>query len=404
MSERTTAALPALPTELLFIIGSYLRDDELVGITGASTLLRQIFLHRRYAMIEFSGSVKHIAGCLIPLFSQDADRISIDMRKLIQTFTRTVTIRIWYQPYVAGRWPLRFATKDLQHFGTLLHSIDGLNGVNISLSFPCHRDRIAFNKALRKAGWWYTWIRHPLKPLCSLTFLDNPVVSNFNAVFRCFHPAALGAVRLPAGLNRKYYVKLSESMRARDLRALHVDRTAYNQARHVVPSLDDNFLGEIRKDFPRLEKLILHEDTPYLTIDSDFRSWPFGLVWFDDQAAFDLNIDKLVFEVSRMPRLRRFAFTLWYVRLHGHLVPHDWEDYKGIYRPKTMVEMDKFYIDKLVTVIMTRVPALEELCVSSNHPTFYRGTRRDDQIHVERESRHNLGEEKRFPSLVLDLK
>lgn len=111
----------------------------------------------------------------------------------------------------------------------------------------------------------------------------------------------------------------------------------------------------------------------------------------------------MVHQLKRMPCLRRFAFTLWFVRLHGHLVPHDWGDYEGTYRPMTMVEMDNFYIDKIVTVIMTRVPALVELCVSSNHPAFYRATRRDDKIHVQRESRDNLGEENRFPSLLLDL-
>ncbi|KAG5744466.1 hypothetical protein H9Q70_012825 [Fusarium xylarioides] len=396
-----TAGLPAMPTEILFIIGSYLRDDELVGLAGASTRFRQISLHRRYAMIEFSGSVKHIARCLIPLFSRDADKISVDMRKLIQTFTRFVTIRIYYPPHTI-HWPLRFAKNDLEHFGILLRTIDRLCGVNISLSFPRHRDCISFNKVLRKAG---MWSKDPFRPPCSLTFLDDPVDLNFNAVFQRFHSESLGAVQLPGGFNRKHYVKLENSFHAACLKALHVDRTANRQkARHVVPSLDDDFLGEIRRDFPRLESLILHEDTPDLTIDSDFRSWPFGLVWFDDQVAFDRNVDKLVYEVSRMPRLRRFAATLWYVRLHGHLVPHDWEDHKGTYRPKTMVEMDNFYIDKLVTVIMTRVPALVELCVSSNHPTFYRGTRRDDQIHVQRESRENLGEEKRFPSLLLDLK
>ncbi|KAF5671113.1 hypothetical protein FDENT_10997 [Fusarium denticulatum] len=399
MSERPTAALPALPTELLFIIGSYLRDDELVGLTGASTRFRQIFLHRRYGMIGFSGSVKHIAGCLKPLFSRDGGKISVDMRRLIQTFTRFVMIRIYYPPHT-NNLPLRFAQNDLEHFGILLRSIDRLCGVNISLSFPRHRDCISFNKALRKTG---MWSNYPDKS-CSLTFLDDPVDLNFNAVFQRFHCESLGAVQLPGGFNRKHYMKLMDSFHARYLKALHVDRTANRQkARHVVPSLDDDFLGEVRRDFPRLESLILHEDTPDLTIDSDFRSWPFGLVWFDDQVAFERNVRKLVYELKRMPCIRRFAFTLWFVRLHGHLVPHDWEDYKGIYRPKTMVEMDNFYIDKLVTVIMTRVPALVELCVSSNHPTFYRGTRRDDQIHVQRESRDNLGEENRFPSLLLDL-
>ncbi|KAF5608580.1 uncharacterized protein FSUBG_4508 [Fusarium subglutinans] len=399
MPERTTAGLPALPTEVVLIIGSFLRDDELRGLTRTSTRFRQIFLRRHYTMIEFSGSVKHIARCLIPIFSRDADEVSVDMKELIQTFTRFVTIRIYYPPDVI-RWPLRFANNDLEHFGILLRSIERLCGVSISLSFPRHRDCVSFNKALRKTG---IWSDDPTKP-CSLTFLDSPVDLNFNAIFRCFQPESLGAVQLPEGPNRKHYVKLRHSLHAAYLKALHVDRTAYNQkARNVIPSLDDDFLGEVRMDFPRLESLILHEDTPSLTIDFDYRSWPFGLVWFDDQAAFDRNINRLVYEVSRMRCLRRFAFTLWFVRLHGHLIPHDWEDYKGTYRPKTMVDSDNFYIDRLVSVIMTRVPTLVELCVSSNHPTFYRGIRREGQIHVQRESRENPGEEKRFPSLLLDL-
>ncbi|KAF5555376.1 hypothetical protein FMEXI_1547 [Fusarium mexicanum] len=354
MSEHTTAGLPALPTEVVLIIGSFLRDDELGGLTRTSTRFRQIFLRRRYTMIEFSGSVKHIARCLIPLFSRDADEVSVDMRKLIQTFTSFVTIRIYYPPDVI-RWPLRFANNDLEHFGILLRSIERLRGVSISLSFPRHRDCVSFNKALRKTG---IWSEDPTKP-CSLTFLVGPVDLNFNAVFRCFQPESLGAVQLPEGPNRKHYVKLKRSLHAAYLKALHVDRTAYNQKpRNVIPSLDDDFLGEVRMDFPRLESLILHEDTPSLTIDFDYRSWPFGLVWFDDQVAFDRNVNRLIYEASWSPR---------------------------------------------PTVIMTRVPTLVELCVSSNHPTFYRSFRREGQIHVQRESRENPGEEKRFPSLLMNL-
>jgi hypothetical protein len=116
--------------------------------------------------------------------------------------------------------------------------------------------------------------------------LDDPVDTNLNAIFRRFEPEALGAVQLPGGLNRKHYTKLKSSVHAYTLKALHVDRTVNNQqTRHVVPSLDQDFLREVRKDFPKLESLILHEDTPRLTIYDDFRCWPFGLVWFDDQSA-----------------------------------------------------------------------------------------------------------------------
>ncbi|KAF4957968.1 hypothetical protein FGADI_2797 [Fusarium gaditjirri] len=400
MADRTTPGLSTMPTEILFIIGSYLRDEELVGITGSSTRLRQVFLHRRYTSIEFSGSVKHVAECLIPLFSRDGDKISADMRKLIQTFTRFVTIRIHYL-LPATRWPLRFAKNDLDHFGILLRSIDRLCGVKISLNFPRHRDRIAFNKALRKASLWSNGSPKP----CSLTFFGNPVNSNFNAVIRRFYPGTLGAVQiLEGGLNKKQYAILRDSPTAGYLKALHIDRTVNNQeARHVVPSLDQFFLREVGTYFPRLKSLVLHEDTPGLTLDCDFRTWPFGLVWFDDQAAFDRNVSGLVNALIRMPGLRRFAFTLWFVRLHGHLVPHDWEDYKGTYRPRAMVEIDNFYINKLVSPILTQVPNLVELCVSSDHPIFYRGTRRNGQVHVQRESRENLGEEDQFPSLLLDL-
>lgn len=131
-----------------------------------------------------------------------------DLNKVLTGF-RFVTLRIYYLPDVI-HWPLRFAVNDLEHFGILLRSIDRLCGVSISVSFPRHRDCISFNKALRKTG---SWSSDPTK-LCSLTFLDDPVDLNFNAVFRRFWPKSLGAVQLPGGFNRKHYVKLEKSLHA----------------------------------------------------------------------------------------------------------------------------------------------------------------------------------------------
>ncbi|KAF4437618.1 hypothetical protein FACUT_5550 [Fusarium acutatum] len=393
---RTTPALDTVPTEILYLIGSHLCDDEFGSITQVSRRLRDVFLPRRYARIEFSGTVKEVAEYLIPIFSMDCDVISGILRHSIETFTRFVTFRIDNSGQDV-RIPLRFSRNHVAHFAILLHSIDRLCGASFSLRFPSHLDVLAFNKALRNTGSWST---NRVTPFC-LTFLDCPVESNFNAVVRRFQPGNLGAVQLPKRLNRRYYVILKKSPQGQALKALHIDRTDYREGvRRGFPSLDHKILGEIRKDFPQLESLVLHEDTPCLHVYSDLRMWPLGSVWFDDQAAFDRTVNALVTALNRMPRLRHFAFTLWFVRLHGHLVPHDWDE--G-YRPKSMVELDNFYINNLVSPIMTQVATLVELCVSSDHPIFYRGIRRDDQIHVQRESRDNPGEENRFPSLLLDL-
>ncbi|RBA19871.1 hypothetical protein FPRO05_09171 [Fusarium proliferatum] len=397
---RTTPSLETVPTEILYLIGSHLRDDEFGSITQASRTLRHVFLPRRYARIKFSGTVKQVSEHLTTMFAMSCDAISMNMRHLIEIFTRFVTFRIHYWRN-DSRVPLQFSRSDVKHFDILLHSINRLCGVDFSLEIPTHRDVLAFNKALRKTGLWSTNGDTPF----SLTFLGEPEVSNFNAVVRRFEPGTLGAVQLPRGFNRRYYVILKKSSHSQALKALHIDRTENRQNfRRVLPSLEHEILGEVRQDFPQLESLILHEDTPYLDdvmiplLELEL-IW-LDLVWFDDQLAFDRTVNALATALNRMPRLRRFAFTLWFVRLGGRLVSRDWDE--G-YRPKSMVELDNFYINNLVSPIMTQVPTLVELCVSSEHPIFYRGIRRDDQSHVQRESRDNPGEENRFPSLLLDL-
>ncbi|KAF5647932.1 hypothetical protein F52700_1144 [Fusarium sp. NRRL 52700] len=379
---RTTPALDTVPTEILFLIGSHLHDDEVGSITQVSRRLRHVFLPRRYAKIIFSGTVEQVAEYLRLLFSMDCDVVSMSLSRLIETFTRFVTFRIDYWRHDC-RVPLQFLRSDVKQFAILLHSIDRLCGASFSLILPTHRDILAFNKALRKTGSWST---NGNTPFC-LTFLDELAGSNFNAIVRRFEPGTLGAVQLPEGFNRRYYVILKKSPQGQALKALHIDRTSNRQGvRRVIPSLDHEILGEVREDFPQLESLVLHEDTP-----SDLRMGPVELIWFEDQLAFYQAVNALATALNRIPRLRRFAFTLWFERLYRHLVQHG------------MAELDNFYINNIVSPIMAQVPTLVELCVSSKHPTFYRGIRRDDQIHVQRESRENPGEEKRFPSLLLDL-
>ncbi|KAF4339485.1 hypothetical protein FBEOM_6606 [Fusarium beomiforme] len=379
--------LATLPTEVVCMIGSHMRGDDLGSMAQASKRFWKLFSPQRYNKIRFSGTVPQLAESIRLLL--DENPAAMD---LIRSFTKFVSIRVRY--YYDSE-TIVFAQAEIALIRNFLRSVPRLHDLRFHVTIFRHENILAFNKALRKVSNWST-------PRC-LTFPDYPAESTFNAIVRRFAPGIIEAVQLPKGFNRKHFTSLKKPPQGRALKALHIDRTAIQQyVRNVIPSLDHEFLQEVNSHFPQLETLIFHEDTHIVGGYSDSYEWPWGLTWFIDALELDRCVEALISALNRMPNLRRFAFMLWLMRLHKSLVQHGWTGLIMLFRAYTAAEVVEFYL-LYVEMILDRVPTLEELCISSGHPVFYRGTRQDGQVLVRRESRENPGEEDRFPPLLLDL-
>ncbi|KAF4453708.1 hypothetical protein F53441_3717 [Fusarium austroafricanum] len=285
-------------------------------------------------------------------------------RRFKRVVLRGTMARIeFYQNEYPHNGPLSF--EDVALIGSLLQGMPKLYGVTFRIN--CY-DNVLFNRLLREAPKWSS-------PR-SIAFFRNTDHSNFNAVIRRFLPGTLEAVRIPYGFNKRHYNIVKSQCPT--LKALEIDRSCDRQRRrNVTPSLDHDFVNTVNSDFPEVESLILHEDTR-------FRNRRF--MWFTSAAELDDAVSLLIDALDDMPRLRRFAFTLREDRLDIPLIQDDVE-----------ADIDEWCLN-LVESLLNAVPTLEELCISFYHPTFYRGTRRNHQIVVQKANRNNIGEEDRFPS------
>ncbi|KAF9769893.1 hypothetical protein IL306_012610 [Fusarium sp. DS 682] len=233
-------------------------------------------------------------------------------------------------------------------------SMPRLHEVSFNIRTNTRQDTLAFNRALRKTIDW--------PGPRSLTFPGHLAEPIFNAIVRRFVPTTIEAVQLPKGVNKAHFMSLKKSPQGQTLKALHIDRTANRRrTRSLTPSFDHEFLQQRN------------------------------------------NLVALIVALQRMRQLRRFAFTLWLMRLHKRLIQRDLTVSPLLNRAYTAAKIDEFYFS-IVRLILGDVSTLMELCISPEHPIFYRGIRSEEgQILIRRESRENPGEEDRFPTLLLDL-
>ncbi|KAF4453707.1 hypothetical protein F53441_3716 [Fusarium austroafricanum] len=358
MAHSTTPTLVTMPTEILCIIGSNLRDDELVGISHVSQRLRHIFIAQRYKSLKFSGTVIKVA----------------------RTYTRYLTIAINGDRCPELAQHAHAPQVVLTPLSMFLGAIPNLEQVNFNLNFGPDMDHLLFNRCLRKTTTWSS-------PR-SLAFIDKVPLTVFNTVVRHFSPGALEAIQLPSGFNQQHFSTLKTQQAG--LKALHVDRTSNKTRDGTFRLLDVNFLNSVEDHFPEMESLILHEDTPEY-----YEGSPAYI-----SCGWDIHVIPFIGALNAMPRLRRFAFTLepYHLRrrrrncpLHGN-----WACPPRIGYPSH----EECYSD-VARDILNRVPGLEALCIASHHPTFYRATRENGQIVVQKESRDNDHEQYRFPNVLL---
>jgi protein involved in sex pheromone biosynthesis len=105
-----------------------------------------------------------------------------------------------------------------------------------------------------------------------------------------------------------------------------------------------------------------------------------------------------------MPRLRRFAFTLSAVRFGDHainalttqllarlrnkaLLPFEAQGLEGVYR-------------LLITYFAAHAKSLEEVCITSRYPMFYRATFTDGVWKMSQESFDDHSENYLFPTVL----
>ncbi|KAF9769052.1 hypothetical protein IL306_013608 [Fusarium sp. DS 682] len=399
-----SSALEQMPTELLCMIGSHLRNGGFKVATLLSKHLRSIFLPQLFKKVTFSGTLRKLAAEMKSLLDGDFK----DSLPLILSFAKTVTI-CFERSTMAESTDLQLSATRTAVINEFVYKISSVSV--IAFDYPvddpklnCHLEAamvmlLCFGPA--KAKW-----NGPK----TVVFPGPRNLPMFNSILRQFAPGTVEAVHLSRACAwcHRYVLQLKCPL----LKGLKVEVSATDSESRTLACIDHKLLGEIAGAFPHLESLVLDQ----------LDCWEFekALHPIDKKPNLPvLNtwVNKLILQLESIPRLRCFAFTLqreWMDREYNWELPDEREErLKRADPPAAASEQDEwpYYLStveevdgwhaRLIARILNAVPQLEELCVKTSAVVLHRGTKTEGVVTVRRVDTEDPREEPRFPSALL---
>ncbi|KAI1035823.1 hypothetical protein LB505_003762 [Fusarium chuoi] len=107
--------------------------------------------------------------------------------------------------------------------------------------------------------------------------------------------------------------------------------------------------------------------------------------------------------LEKMQSLRRFAFGFDKSRLKPDAIPEILEQTPRDFNEKLGDEFDTGTVANclLLSFLATQVSTLEEICMTTEYPEFYRITRKDGEFDIGRDSFDDPSQKDLFPSVLM---
>ncbi|KAF5716586.1 hypothetical protein FGLOB1_2508 [Fusarium globosum] len=357
--------LDKMPSEILFMIGSYLTHRQSGVYSAVSKRFRSLLGTQHLTAIRLVGTLEGLAKEL--RFFQEL----LELEGNVFTQTRHATFKITdiYEPKDHGGSYNASLTSDL--IGSCIERLTGLRDVTFDLDLKGKSS--TFKKHFRSEHKW--------KKPCNLIFHRANRLT-FETIIRKFEPGTLETVQLPMKISRTYYDPLKTCHHP--LKALHIfiplQRSRYLQS--PLRCMDPEHWNPIWKAFPQLESLVLAENP----------CEP-GTCFKFDLHSLNKKVEVLTEALKSTERLRRFAFGLWSSRVPEFGMYGEWQP-----EPKLCAALDTWYIN-LLRNILAKAPHVDELCILDQN-RFYRGTWSGDDMEIRALSFDDPGERDRFPNLL----
>ncbi|PNP60688.1 hypothetical protein FNYG_14602 [Fusarium nygamai] len=389
----TTPALATMPTEIVCMIGAHLSIYVIKAWTLVSKRFRNIFLSQICKHIKFSGNMEQLENNILSYFRT----ATASFRNVVHHNIRCVTFDV--QPF-NNPWSLRAWARVVRHspirlsqIGQFMISNPNIHRVAFNTDFGERMKEIRLFVKLVEAG--------PRWPNVKNLSIQSPEMHGglTRAVVRKLEQGALRTLSTysnffftTAGtMPGPWFANVTSLSLRRQARKDWLWVSPFSDS--VIAGLDADLLTQIHTSFPKLESLVLYDGI----LDDRSGNGPLA-----NSTIVVLVIMDAVSTLKKMQSLRRFAFDFDKSRLDPNAISVLEQ------APSAFNKMirDKFEDDAvaeciLLSLLASHVSTLEEICMTSQYPDFYRVTRRDGELDIGRDSFDDPSQKYLFSSALM---
>ncbi|KLO80841.1 uncharacterized protein LW93_9086 [Fusarium fujikuroi] len=384
VATSTTPELATMPTEIVCMIGDNLSANEVKDLTLVSKRFREIFLLKFCKHLKFAGNMKELTNSLNAYFA----RKTASFRHLVHHHTRFVTFEVtkfndisemytWVQASGVNSIPV----------GRFLADTPNLRGVIFDTWLRNPKEASKFNTLIRRGPDW----QGP-KHVYFKKELDN---WDMRKIVRRFKAGALKGISAPSGLFPDHYDELARN--GANLTSLRLDKyLCISYQVSVQTGFGIRLVNSIGTDFPQLESLNIYEkqsSNALLRYD-----------YYADTRLWSREIARVASILDKLPRLRRFAFSMRGMRSNNKNFNSIRRKLLAMIEEKVPVPFEVLGLEGVCKLVTTYFAAhakgLEEVCIATGHPMFYRVTLTDGAWNMSEESSEDPSQKYLFPNVL----
>ncbi|KAI7764993.1 hypothetical protein LZL87_005706 [Fusarium oxysporum] len=384
----TIPALATMPTEVVCMIGADLSIHKIKEWFLASKRFRDIFLSQICRQIKFSGNMEQLENSLLSYFQTETasfrDVVHNHIRCVIfdaQAFDTRRSMRAW-----ARRSPI-----GLLQVGHFIISNPNLHQVTFNTYLERFKEVSLFMKLVEAGPQWTD-----VKNLSFQSPSDNAGV--IGAVIQKLENGELQRISAcpeifyvtQSILHSHFSNVTSLSLRRQGRKDWRISR----QRDPVIAGLDEDLLDTIHRSFPQLESLVLYDGI----LDDCTSSGP-----LTSGVMLARIIRRALLTLEKMQSLRHFAFDFDKSRLEPDAIPELLERTPSGFKDVLSQDLeDEEMADCiLLSLLVSRVSTIEEICMTSQYPGFYRATLTDGEWDMSWDSFDDPSQKDLFPSVLM---
>ncbi|KAF4495838.1 hypothetical protein FAGAP_8023 [Fusarium agapanthi] len=377
----TTPELATMPTEIICMIGDNLSIHEIKDWTLVSKQFREILLPKLCKHLKFSGNMKKLTSSLNAYFT----RKTASFRHLVRHQARLVTFEVtsFNNLRELNAWLVGYGVENIP-IGRFLADTPSLQIVFFDLYLPYRKEAHKFISLIRKGPDW-----HGPK---YLYFKKSPEHYHLAKIVGKFKAGALRGICAPPGMSLDDYDELARN--GAKLTSLRLDKyfcIYYDDS--ISTGLNGGLASRINKSFPRLESLNIYD------------GYSFRLRFYRDHTNSNRwcqDITKAASILANLQRLRRFAFTMDPVEHRDVTINSITAQLLAMMETKGLVPFEVHGVEDVYKLVIAYFAAhakgLEEICITTRYPMFYRATLTDGAWNMSEESSEDPSQKYLFPN------
>ncbi|RKL39879.1 hypothetical protein BFJ72_g6608 [Fusarium proliferatum] len=377
-----------MPTEILCMIGDNLSVNEIKDWTLVSKSFREILLPKLCKHLKFSGNMKELTNSLNAYHA----RKTASFRHLVRRHARLVTFEVtrFNNLREMNAWLQGYGIKSIP-IGRFLADTPDLHGIVFIIWLEFAQETRKFLNLIRKGPDW-EGPKH-------LYLEKYGKESTIGKIVGKFKTGTLEGIAVPPNIaySGRHYDELSRNgSRLTSLR-LNAQPARGVGDLSAITSFRFTPIKSISEGFPQLESLNVCDDATHSAL------WPPHMN-DSDKHRLCRRIEGVASCLRNMRRLRRLAFTLQEARFSKNAIDAlrtellDMAMKKGL--PPVNARRLEGLCRLLVTYFAAHAKGLDEVCMATKYPIFYRATLTDGAWNISEESSEDPSQKYSFPNVL----